>query len=348
MPYPKPLLKWVGGKTQIINQLVQCFPSTIENYYEPFLGGGSVLIAFMSLVHDGKIHVNGHIFASDVNERLIHLYKNVQSRPLELLNCVEDIQALYDKCPATATNPATAAANPNRKPHTLAEAQTSQEAMFYWIRQQYNELPLDMLGSPNAAAMLMFLNKTCFRGLYREGPYGFNVAFGNYKDPQIADRQHILHLSVLIQRVKFSCCSFDTALTSVASGDFVYMDPPYAPENDKSFVKYNKHGFDLNTHKQLFTMCHAMGRKNIDFIMCNAEVELVRNAFKTDPYEYTPISCKRTINSKKPDSVANEVIIRSGSGIQKAHLNSIKTSLNEFEIALQEMGPINTGGGTAD
>ncbi len=155
--------------------------------------------------------------------------------------------------------------------------------------------------------MLLFLNKTCFRGVYREGPNGFNVPFGNYKNPSIIDERYIRKISVMIKDVVFSVSSFSEV--KPATGDFVYLDPPYAPENETSFVSYTADGFNLENHQKLFGFCNDMDDKKIKFLLSNSNVSLVRDAFIRDKYDIYVINCRRAINSKKPDSRAEELLI---------------------------------------
>ena len=290
----KPFMKWVGGKTQIISEVLALFPRTMENYHEPFLGGGSVLLALLSHKAAGLITVNEHIFASDINGNLIALYKNIQSNVEELITEVTELMNVFTEIKGDVVN---------RKATTLEEAQGSPESYYFWIRSSFNAL--EDKTSVRASAMLLFMNKTCFRGVYREGPNGFNVPFGNYKNPMI-DYAHIRDVSALIQDVVFTHCGYAGALSIVEESDFVYLDPPYAPETDKSFVGYTADGFSLENHRELFGLC---GGLPCPFLMSNADVPLVREAFPN--YETKIISCRRAINSKEPDAKTNEVLIRS-------------------------------------
>ena len=289
----KPFLKWVGGKTQIIDTVINLFNKTINNYYEPFLGGGSVLLALLSYKNAGLITVNGAIYVSDINSKLIGLYKTIQSDLEGLLLELKTLQLEFASCTGTVVN---------RKPTCLAEGLTSKESYYYWIRSRLNSdsgLPCTQ------AAMFLFINKTCFRGLYREGPNGFNVPYGHYANPSLFDEEHLRSVSLLIKDVVFTCSSFKTI--KPVKGDFVYVDPPYAPENEKSFVSYNVDGFNLDSHKELFSLCIGLKGLGAAFLMSNADVELVKSAF-TD-YSVKIISCRRAINSKDPGAKTNEVLI---------------------------------------
>jgi DNA adenine methylase len=300
MSITKPVLKWVGGKSQIIEEVLALFPSKMKNYYEPFLGGGSVLLGLLSYIKAGEIKVRGRIYASDVNSNLIGLYKNIQSKPADLIRELKKLVEEYNKITGTTVN---------RKPTTIEDASTSQESYYFWIRSRFNRLSKDERATPIGSAMLLFMNKTCFRGVYREGPNGFNVPFGNYKNPSILDENHINEVSELIKDVVFTTCSFSDALTDVAPKDFVYLDPPYAPESDTSFVSYTADGFSLEDHTELFERCAELHTNGVKFLMSNAAVKLVKDAFPEPDYTTKIISCRRAINSKKPDAKANEVLI---------------------------------------
>lgn len=303
MTRTKPILKWVGGKTQILDNVIPLFPKVMNNYHEPFVGGGSVLFALLGEVSEGNIKVEGKIYASDLNANLIGLYQNIQKYPEDLVVELKKMVLEFNECQGTTIH---------RKPVSLEEAKTSPESYFYWIRSKFNQcIALSPSVSPSvyASAMMLFLNKTCFRGVYREGPNGFNVPFGNYKNPSIFEEEHVRKVSEILQNVIFTVGHFQETLNKITRDDFIYLDPPYAPETEKSFVSYTSSGFNLNNHQMLFELCQNMKKKKAKFVMSNANVDLVKTAFPSSIYTTRIISCKRSIHSKNPSSRTNEVLI---------------------------------------
>ena len=231
----KPFLKWVGGKTQIINDIILKLPNEINNYHELFLGGGSVLFSVLSLQKQNKIIIKSKIYAYDINSDLINVYKNIQNNKEELYKLINLYIKEYDSIKGSVIN---------RKPTTIEEAKTSKESYYYWIRNKYNNIDKNTI---ECSALFMFINKTCFRGMYREGPNGYNVPYGHYKKtPIIISKTDLNYISELIKDVEFKNCSFTESIKNVKDGDFVYLDPPYAPENSKSFVGYVADGFNLD------------------------------------------------------------------------------------------------------
>lgn len=299
----KPIVKWVGGKSQIIDDVLDSFPIEMNNYFEPFLGGGSILLGLLEHIRNGKIKIRGKIYASDINMNLIALYQNIQRYADAFID--ELIQIIEEFTQCDIENPRII-----RDAKSLEEALTSQESYYFWIRSQFNRMTQQAKQTLPGSAMLLFMNKTCFRGVYREGPNGFNVPFGNYKNPSIFDADHVRQLSIAIKDVVFSNCSFENALENISSGDFAYLDPPYVPVSKTSFVSYTSGGFSEENHHSLFEFCNQMNERGIKFVMSNADAQLVRNSFIAQNYVITTISCKRSINSKHPDAKENELLIR--------------------------------------
>ena len=254
------------------------------------------MLALLQYISLNKIKINGNINAYDINETLINMYINIRNDYNQVLLLIKEIIEIYNKLNGIIIN---------RKPKTIEESQTSKESYYYWIRKQYNLLNQINKNKPLGSAYFIFLNKTCFRGVYREGPNGFNVPFGHYINPEIINELHIKTISELIQNVNFYHSSFEKSFEKISEDDFIYLDPPYAPENSKSFVNYTTDGFNIDQHNLLFKTC-----KKYNFLMSNADVELVKNNFNDNIYTIEVISCKRSINSKNPESKTNEVLIK--------------------------------------
>ena len=298
---PKPILKWLGGKTQIMDKLIMDFPIEMNNYREIFLGGGSVLLTLVSYIKSGIIRVHGKIHAYDLNEPLIAVYKNIQSHHKELYENMQTLIKDFHECTDGELN---------RNPTTIEEAKISKENYYYWIRSQYNKQYINDSNGTLTSAMFIFLNKTCFRGIFRMGPNGFNVPYGHYKNPEIINEEHLIEIHELIQNVIFECCDFSTSLDNIKPNDFVYLDPPYAPETKSSFVGYTENGFNIDNHKNLFRLIHTLTYTNKKMLMSNADVSLIRENFTNEKYRTLSIMCKRSINSKNPNAKAKEVVIR--------------------------------------
>ena len=316
----KPFLKWVGGKSQILDKVLEQFPKKINNYHEPFLGGGSVLLGLLNEINQKKICLTGQIYAYDINDPLIYLYKNIQENPNELYIEIRKIIDEFNTYQEIERKKAKKEKNEEGKtiikekaediikPNNLDEV-VSKESYYYWARKRYNDLTnIDkktLLGS----ALFLFLNKTCWRGVFRTGKNGFNVPYGNYKEPEIINEKHLNDISKLIKNVIFICNNFTESLKNVKKNDFIYLDPPYAPETETSFVGYTDSGFVLKDHTNLFELCHKMKVNKIEWLMSNADVKLIRDNFK-DEYNIESIVCRRAIHSKKPDATTNEVFIK--------------------------------------
>ena len=296
----KPFLKWVGGKSQIISNIINVFPKQMENYHELFLGGGSVLFAVLSLQQKDLIQINGKIYAYDVNEPLINVYKNIQTNRDRLFEIIDNYMRVYKGLSGIEIN---------RNPKILEEALTSKESYYYWLRNEYNRM-LKKKNNLESSALFMILNKTCFRGMYREGPNGYNVPYGHYKKvPTIVTKDELDKISHMIKDVEFIHLGFEHSIKKAKEGDFVYLDPPYAPENDKSFVGYVAGGFDMKKHEELFNETKGLPEKNIAFVMSNSNVNMVTKFFAD--FRIEDIKARRAINAKAPGSTTTEVIISS-------------------------------------
>jgi DNA adenine methylase len=296
----KPILKWVGGKTQLMNNILSKMPKEINNYHEPFVGGGSVLLGVLSLKQQQKINIKGNIYAYDLNPALINLFKHIQNNKDELYKILTDYKEQYNKINTLKSE------TKNNKDISDEQALKSKEQYYYWVRNKFNKLDKSTL---EYSALLIFLNKTCYRGLYREGPNGFNVPFGHYKtNIAFVSIDDLNNIYSLIKDVKFICSSFEISLKKIKKNDFVYLDPPYYPEIKTSFVNYTNNGFNIDDHNSLFNQILSLNEKNVKFMLSNSNVEEVVKFFEN--FEIIIVNARRAINSKKPNSTTTEVIIK--------------------------------------
>lgn len=276
----KPFLKWVGGKTQTLDKILPLFPKNINNYHEFFLGGGSVLLSLLENVNENKIIVKGDIYAYDVNEALIFCYKNIQKYPKKMFKLLDKYFENYDNV-------------------------VNKEEYYYELRKKYNLL--ENKKTCKASSIFILLNKTCFRGLYRIGPNGFNVPFGNYKKINCISKKEILKLNSLIKKVNFIVSDFTQSYEYTETEDFIYCDPPYWPINKLSFTKYNNEKFDKEKHLKLYELLMTLDDYDIKFLMNNSCSDDLMELFCD--YNIIEIKCKSSINSKNPDNKIKELII---------------------------------------
>jgi len=324
----KPFLKWVGGKQKVLPLVLESFPQEMNNYYEPFLGGGSVLLGLLSAKSQKGITIHGTIYASDANEPLVWVYKNLQSRHLEVQ---QELQLLVDAFKAKP-NPEKKSPGEKRPRKVPPKEDGNREEYYYWIRMKYNELSLSEKCSPRGSAMLWFMNKTCHKGEFRVGPNGYNVPYGHPgKNTEIFSSVHLNEVHTLIQGVHFESCDFMDTLQRVQAGDFVYMDPPYISEPEpaestpqqedipktktaktptrKSFVGYTQNGFPPETSIRLFEETHRMVQNGANISLSNFDTRFIRGYFPEDRYKVQPIVCNNSVHSKNPGGKRFEVLI---------------------------------------
>lgn len=276
----KPFLKWVGGKYHIVENITDSFPKEMNDYHEPFVGGGGVLFYVLSLINKGEIKVNGKVYAYDINPVLINMYKNIQENIDELYESITKYLTEYNELKGNEVN---------KKPTTIEEAKGSRESYYYWIRDKFNKLDPE---TPECSALFIILNNLCHRGIYREGPKGFNVPYGNYKNPKIISITELNNIKKLILDVTFIKSDFIFSIKKVKRGDFVYLDPPCLDENGKS-----KTGYIYGSYNENVLLEEINKFDGIKFVISNTKVI---ESFKNVKVQNTIIN-----NSKK-----TEVIIR--------------------------------------
>lgn len=250
-----PIVKWVGGKRQLMFELLKNMPKSYNRYFEPFIGGGALFFELQPQ--------NGYI--SDMNEELINLYTVVR----------DDVYGLIDD---------------------LNKHKVSKE---YFIKtrnfdrtEKYNSL-----SDVKKASRFIYLNRTCFNGMYRVNSQGqFNVPYGNYKNPRIVDAENLINCSKLLKNTEICCGDFSEILNKVQKGDFVYFDPPYVPLNEtSSFTSYTKDGFDLDMQFKLRDVCDELDSMGVMFMLSNSDTKLVNELYSN--YEIKKVFASRAINA---------------------------------------------------
>ena len=252
-----PIVKWVGGKRQIIEDITRCIPK-FSTYYEPFLGGGAVLFE----LQPQKALVN------DQNEELMNMYTVIRDN-------VEDLI------------------------HILSQHQNDKEH-FYKVRELDRDKKLyATLSNIEKAARIIYLNKTCYNGLFRVNLAGeFNTPFGKYKNPKILDEVALRAVSQYLNKSKVRLLNedFEASLKGIRKGAFVYFDPPYDPISDTaSFTGYDKGGFGKEEQIRLKKVCDRLNERGIKFLLSNSATDFIQDLYKD--YRITFVKARRAINS---------------------------------------------------
>lgn len=306
----KPLIKWVGGKTQILDNVFNFFPKEISNYYEPFIGGGSVLFELLNRLEKGTINVK-NIYIGDFNDNLIDLYNSIKDNLDDLIEYLDKFKQSYDNAPINNKEKGVRQ-NIEPLPTIKQNVDKSKEHVYYFYRKMYNKLKESKTKKVKKSALFIFLNKTSFRGVYRENSSGkFNVPFGNYNSLEMYDIQNLKQCSELFKKykVQFVHRNFYDWKDKIQydKNTFVYMDPPYYPENETSFTSYTANDFDLNQHKNLVDLCKYIHNKKSKFVLSNSDTSFIKESLKE--FTIKIINLKRQINSKNPGATTNEVLI---------------------------------------
>ena len=323
----KPIIKWVGGKTQIINDLYKHFPKEINNYYETFIGGGSVFLKLLEKIENKEIKLNGKLYLSDKNKKLINLYNTIKNNKTEFIKKLKELKTNYETAEKKKHEKRTkfiVLSKEDIKKDELKKGKVikyyinkdskvediikqGKVVYYYYYRHIFNTEKEDNI---LLAALFIFLNKTCWRGVYRIGPNGFNVPYGNNKNVGIFDEDYIKLLSDIFNKydITFECKSFeDIDISQLNNKDFFYFDPPYYPLNEKSFIEYQKEGFGDDLNESLIKLCNNLNNKEVKFVHSNSNAKYINEKYKN--FTIDTINCKRSINSKNPGSKELEVII---------------------------------------
>lgn len=272
----KPFIKWAGGKNQLLNELAKKMPfenyNNITKYAEPFVGGGAVLFYILNNYNIKEVYI------SDINSKLIVTYKIIKKNVDELIVKLEKIQEEY-----------------------LRLDENSRKIYYLEKRKEFN---LSNLNDIDIATLFIFLNKTCFNGLYRVNKKGeFNVPMGKYKKPLICDSENLKQVSNKLKNVKIICGDYKKSIKFIDSDTFVYFDPPYRPINiTSSFTAYTKDSFTDDEQIELAKYIDKLTKKGAKIMLSNSDP---KNVNKNDTffdelynkYNIFRVKAKRTINS---------------------------------------------------
>lgn len=268
----KPFLKWVGGKRQLLEQFENIFPKDFNVYHEPMVGGGAV---FFHLSPKSAV-------INDTNEDLMRAYEVVRDDVDKLIDLLKKFNRNHSK------------------------------DFYYKTRDKFNKLKKKANGDNKIefTARLIYMNHTCFNGLYRVNQKGeFNVPVGRYKNPTICDEDALRAVSEILKSVQILCGDFENAVESVNTDDFVYFDPPYDPvSNTANFTEYTNGGFGKEGQKRLAQTFRRLDRKDVKVALSNSDTDFIKDLYQG--FNVHILKARRHINSNAAGrGEINEVLI---------------------------------------
>ena len=291
----KPFLKWAGGKGQLINDIETHLPDEVRTgqitkYVEPFVGGGAVF--FYIAQKYTKIQ---HFYLLDINDDLVNCYKAVKEDVEELIAYLTELQENY-----------------------LQLDEGDRKEFYLDMRVQFNDEKQKGFDT-RTAGKLIFLNRTCFNGLYRVNKRGlFNVPFGRYKNPRICNEENLRSVSEILQRADIVCGDFTGSETYIDKNTFVYFDPPYRPLSPTaSFTSYSKDSFSEEDQVRLAEFCKQVDKKRAKFLLSNSDPKnedptdhFFEDQYENEGFDIERVKAKRAINCKASGrGQINELII---------------------------------------
>ncbi|MCM1297475.1 MAG: DNA adenine methylase [Muribaculaceae bacterium] len=288
----KPFVKWVGGKSQLIGELEKMLPKDSKNvltkYCEPMVGGGALFFNILAKYDFEDLYI------SDINPELINAYQVVKSNVGSLIKRLYEMQMIF-----------------------LPMDENGRKYYYYSIRDKFNSVTLCEKTAIEKAAYFIFLNKTCFNGLYRVNRKGqFNVPMGAYKSPTICDDKNLLNINRALQNVTIVCGDYSLSKEFIDKYTFVYLDPPYRPISETSaFTSYNTDEFDDNEQMRLAKFVDEINVKGAKIVLSNSDPKNINpeDTFFDDlykAYSIKRVSATRMINSKADNrGKINELLI---------------------------------------
>ena len=271
---PKPFVKWVGGKRQLMQVLENNFPKQFGTYHEPFLGGGAVMFNLLS--KEPKLPCN----VSDFNSDLILAYVTIRDKLGKLIESLENHSKNYHK---------------------------DSSEYYYEVRKQEPKQQIEKV------SRLIFLNRTCFNGLYRVNKKGqFNVPLGRYTNPNIINKENLTAVSKILnsEKIKISCRGFETVLGDIKKGDLVYFDPPYQPiSSTANFTSYTHRDFTEKDLERLVDLANQLNSKGCHVLLSNSNSKIVKDFFSEKHWSISEINANRAINSDSKKRTGHKEII---------------------------------------
>ena len=273
----QPFLKWVGGKAQLLAQFDAHFPKSIASYCEPFLGGGAVFFHLKARFPEMRVSLH------DNNAELINCYQVVRDQ-------VQPLMRLLDE--------------------HLKGFQAEGERYFYLVRSRH-----DLTEPLERAARMIFLNKTCYNGLWRVNGRGeFNVPIGSYKPEKVSlyDRSNLLAASRELQKTQLTVQDFRQTLRATTPGQFIYIDPPYFPVSDTAnFTSYTKEDFGKPEQEELAALFADAARRGVRLMLSNSDTPFARKLYSE--FEIKTVSARRAVNSNGAKrGLVSEILVLSG------------------------------------
>lgn len=275
LPLVRPIVKWAGGKTQLLSEILGRAPKNFSAYHEPFVGSGAVFFALSP----------NRATISDTNGNLISLYTHVRDNTVQLFEALRNLQVEFNQLPSE-----------------------EKSAHYYSKRALFNA---EAKGSISQSALMVFLNKTGFNGMYRENPKGeFNIPFAKKETVNLPTYEHLAACKSVLDEAEILHTGFESIGERAESGDFVYFDPPYVPlTKTASFTSYQAKGFSLNDHEKLARTFASLDDSGVKVLLSNSDTPEVRTIFRD--FNIETVYARRSINSKGSGrGVVAEVLVR--------------------------------------
>ncbi|HXW02251.1 MAG TPA: DNA adenine methylase [Candidatus Nitrosotenuis sp.] len=270
---PRPFVKWAGGKRQLVPIIERHIPKEFGTYYEPFLGGGAVLFYLLGKNPEMRCNV------SDLNSDLVLAYVTIRDRVEELISSLQTHAKNYHKNP---------------------------DSYYYSVREGQPKSQIEKV------SRLLFLNRTCFNGLYRVNSKGkFNVPLGRYSNPNIVNEENLISVSQILQskKIQISCRDFSSIIHDAKKNDFVYFDPPYQPvSRTANFTSYTNRDFTYEDLQRLVGASEKLADKGCRVLHSNSNSREVRDLFSRD-WKVVEISANRAINSDSTKRIGHRELL---------------------------------------